>query len=71
MIVIPKNIDFLEWSYTLYTDLPKINLPLARDESKWKEWAETLLLNNQLVNVPLPESFDDWRNWAEFFVNNV
>lgn len=71
MIVVPRNIGFLEWTYTLFTDLPMLNLPLATDETKWKEWAESLILTNQLSNIPLPENFDDWRNWAEFLVNNV
>lgn len=71
MIVIPKGINFVEWSNTLYVDLPKLNLPLSSDEEHWKEWAETLILDNELINVPLPDSFDDWRIWAEFFINNV
>jgi hypothetical protein len=71
MIVIPQGIEFVEWSNTLYVDLPTLNLPLASDETHWKEWAETLILDNQLVDIPLPQNFDDWRNWAEYFVNNV
>lgn len=71
MIVIPHGIDFINWSCTLYDDLPYLNIPLASSEQEWKKWAETIILDNDLVNVPIPEIFDDWRNWAEFFVNNV
>jgi hypothetical protein len=71
MITIPTGIDFVEWSNTLYVDLPKLNLPLARDESDWKEWAENLILDNELSNVPLPNNFSNWQIWAECFINNV
>lgn len=71
MIVIPHGIDFLNWTATLYIDLPNLNLPLATNESNWKEWAENMILDNELTNVPVPESFTSWRNWAEYFVNNV
>ncbi len=71
MIVIPRGINFIEWTNSLYTDLPKLNIPLATSEIGWRDWAETILLENELVNVPLPKDFNDWRNWAEFFINNV
>lgn len=71
MIVIPKGIEFEEWAYQLYIDLPNLNLPLAPVQENWKKWAETLILDNDLVNVPLPESFDDWRIWAEYFIQNM
>lgn len=70
-IVIPRNIDFLTWTSTLYQDLPNLSIPLAESEANWKQWAESMLLENELVAVPLPENFNDWRNWAEYFVNNV
>ncbi len=71
MIVIPTGITFFDWTSSLYTDLPRLNLPLASEEENWKEWAETMILDNELDNVPIPENFSDWRNWAEYFVNNV
>ena len=70
-IVVPKYIDFITWTGTLYQDLPNLNIPSAESELNWRDWAESVLLENELINVPLPENFDDWRNWAEYFLNNV
>lgn len=70
-IVVPRDIDFLTWTATLFTDLPNLNIPLAESEQNWKDWAETMLLENDLVNIPLPENFENWRDWADYFVNSL
>jgi hypothetical protein len=70
MIVIPNNINFIDWTSTLEVDLPDLDIPLATSESKWKEWVLNFIDDNKLSQVPLPDKFNSWRDWADYFVTS-
>lgn len=70
-LVLPTEIDFMDWSRSLYIDLPHLQIPLALSEDAWKEWAVLLCDLNQLSpNIPIPYTYDDWREWAHYFLQN-
>jgi hypothetical protein len=69
MIVIPHEIDFVDWASTLVIDLPRLTIPVVSSVNEWKSWALFLLEENRLVNIPNPYQFSDWRDWANYFVS--
>ena len=75
-IVLPVNIEFLDWANQLRISLPNITIPIPKSVNEWRAWASQVVFNNKLTNVPLPTDLaypknEDWKKWAAFFVNTA
>lgn len=75
-IVLPINIEFLDWANQLRISLPNILIPIPHSEQYWREWASQVIYDNKLTNIPLPTKLfysksEDWRKWGAFFINSA
>jgi len=75
-IVLPLNIDFMEWAAQIRIDLPDVAIPLPGSIDSWRFWACQVVNDNHLSFVPAPtgQTFsknEDWKKWACYFVNSV
>lgn len=73
-IVLPKNIDFVEWASQIRIDLPNFSFPIPDKVEKWRDWASQVVNNNNIFSIPLPSKIsypknEDWQKWAAYFVN--
>lgn len=73
LIPIPKNMSFEVWVAKLIDLYPNLQIPIARDESKWEEWVNFLFLNPEFSGIPHTnlKNYTDWRTWAEFFISTL
>ena len=75
-IVLPINIDFMEWASQIRIVLPAVTMPIPTSVDEWRDWASQVVSSNNLTNTPLPTELaypnnEDWKKWAAYFINNL
>lgn len=70
-MIIPKGISLLDWSASLLIDFPDNNIPILRDETKWKEWGNRIISETTVAakGVPPTDSYQFWDEWAMVYYN--
>ncbi len=76
-IISPHGLSFMRWANHVRIDLPKVDVPVATEDTDWRDWAVDLLSNNTLYVIPYPnpknvnakEDPEEWKKWAEQFIN--
>ncbi len=65
-MIIPDQIELMDWSASLVIDFPNDNIPILMKDEDWRVWGNELVLATSFANnnAPGPNIYTDWKQWA-------